>query len=93
MPWPNLSVYHEASGAGAGLYDQRLDETQIMMLYQAVQAANVTKALLALGNSETLPQPAPPPSPAGAMPASAPVVCAHAARGHTSQDVWLLMRG
>ena len=44
----------------------------IMMLYQAVQAANATKGLLALGNSETLPQPAPPPSPAAL--ASAPVV-------------------
>ena len=43
-----------------------------MMLYQAVQAANATKRLLVLGNSEALPQPAPPPSPA--MPASAPVV-------------------
>ena len=44
-----------------------------MLLYQAVQAANATKHLLALSNSETLPQPAPPPSspPTGA---AAPVV-------------------
>lgn len=46
----------------AGLYDQRLEQTEIMLLYQAVQAANVTKRLLALSNSETLPKPAPPPS-------------------------------
>ena len=54
----------------AGLYDQRLEETEIMLLYQAVQAANATKRLLALSNSETLPQPAPPPSspPAAAAP-------------------------
>ena len=75
MLWPSVSAWIKALGAAAGLYDQRLDETQIMMLYQAVQAANVTKALLALGNSETLPQPAPPPSPA--VPASAPVVRTH----------------
>ncbi|CAK0785312.1 hypothetical protein CVIRNUC_008519 [Coccomyxa viridis] len=67
----NNTRYFNGKVAYLGLYDQRLDETQIMMLYQAVQAANVTKALLALGNSETLPQPAPPPSPA--VPASAPV--------------------
>ena len=66
------SAYMKATGAAAGLYDQRLDETQIMMLYQAVQAAIATKGLLALGNSETLPQHAPPPSPAAL--ASAPVV-------------------
>ena len=72
MLWPILCASSEALGAVAGLYNQRLDETQIMMLFQAVQAANVTKGLLALGNSETLPQPAPPPSPA--VPASAPVV-------------------
>ena len=33
-----------------------------MLLFQAVQAANATKHLLALSNSETLPRPAPPPS-------------------------------
>ena len=72
MLWPSLSAWTKELSSGAGLYDQRLDEMQIMMLYQAVQAANATKALLALGNSEALPQPAPPPSPA--LPASAPVV-------------------
>ena len=44
-----------------------------MLLYQAVQAANATKHLLALGNSETLPQPAPPPSSPEAA-GTAPVV-------------------
>ena len=57
----------------AGLYDQRLEETEIKLLYQAVQAANATKRLLALSNSETLPQPAPPPSSPPAA-AAAPVV-------------------
>ena len=82
MLWPSVSAWIKALGAVAGLYDQRLDETQIVMLYQAVQAANVTKALLALGNSETLPQP--PPSPA--VPASAPVVRTHGPMA-TSQNV------
>ena len=44
-----------------------------MLLYQAVQAANATKHLLALGNSETLPQPAPPPTSPEAA-GAAPVV-------------------
>lgn len=44
-----------------------------MLLYQAVQAANATKHLLALSNSETLPQPAPLPSSLPAA-AAAPVV-------------------
>ena len=44
-----------------------------MLLYQAVQAANATKHLLALGNSETLPQPVPPPTSSEAA-GTAPVV-------------------
>ena len=58
--------------AAAGLYDQRLDETEIMLLYQAVQAANATKTLLALGNSETLPQPAPSTRSCASSPSSMP---------------------
>lgn len=71
--------------AAAGLYDQRLDETEIMLLYQAVQAANATKTLLALGNSETLPQAAPPPSSPQVAP-GAPVVCLVPSYNTTSEE-------
>lgn len=61
----------------AGLYDQRLDETQISLLYAAVQAANATQTLLRQGNSEMLAVPAPPPS-SPEIASGAPVVRLHA---------------
>jgi hypothetical protein len=63
-----------------------------MLLYQAVQAANATKHLLAMGNSETLLLPAPPPSAPEAT-GAAPVVKLSSALNSIPKLCWLCKSG